>query len=230
MLTLIAHHSALLASLSETIVNKTSHWIGEGGYPAIIGLMALSCACIPIPSEVVMLFAGFAVADPAQAGVHHELTLLGIVIAGLAGTMVGSWVAYAVGRGGRIELFERHGGKFHMGPAQVERADAWFRRYGELAVLLGRVVPVVRAFISLPAGIARMPILRFSAFSFLGAVPWVLGLALAGEALGSEWKNVRHGFEIATYVILALLLAWIAYAVVRRRRTRRRPATDVLSP
>ena len=226
MLLALSQHSVLLASLSETIVNKTSHWIGEGGYPVIFGLMALSCACVPIPSEVVMLFAGFAVADPAQAGVQHELTLLGIVIAGLAGTMVGSWVAYGVGRGGRLELFERHGGKFHMGPAQVERADSWFRRYGELAVLVGRVIPVVRAFISLPAGIARMPLIRFSVFSFFGAIPWVLGLALAGEALGSEWKNVRHGFEVATYVVLALVAVWIVYAVVRRRRGRRQPATD----
>src|SRR5208283_2231692 len=127
---------------------------------------------------------------------------------------------------GRIELFERHGAKLHMGPAQVERADRWFRRHGELAVLVGRVIPVVRAFISLPAGIARMPIVRFSVFSFVGAIPWVLGLALAGEALGSEWKNLRHAFEVATYVILALIVVWIVYAVVRRRRGRRQPATD----
>ncbi len=218
----------LLASISETFVNEASHWIGEAGYPAIFLLMALSCACIPIPSEVVMLFAGFAVADPATAGVHHELTLVGIVLAGLAGTMVGSWAAYAVGRGGRLELFERHGARFHMGPAQVERADSWFQRHGELAVLVGRVIPVVRAFISLPAGIARMPVVRFSVFSFIGAIPWVLGLALAGEALGSEWKNVRNAFEIATYVSLALIVEWIGYAVGRRRRARRRqPATEV---
>jgi len=217
----------LLASISETFVNETVHFIGEAGLPAIFLLMALSCACIPIPSEVVMLFAGFAVADPATAGVHHTLTLTGIVLAGLAGTMVGSWVAYAVGRGGRLELFERHGARFHMGPAQVERADNWFRRHGELAVLVGRVIPVVRAFISLPAGIARMPIVRFSVFSFVGAIPWVLGLALAGEALGSEWKNLRHAFEVASYVILALIVVWIVYAVVRRRRGRRQPATDV---
>src|SRR5208283_6042932 len=101
--------AVLLASISETFVNETSHFIGEAGLPAIFVLMALSCACIPIPSEVVMLFAGFAVADPAAAGVHHTLTLAGIVLAGLAGTMVGSWIAYAVGRGGGIELFERHG-------------------------------------------------------------------------------------------------------------------------
>ena len=84
-----------------------------------------------------MLFAGFAVADPAQSGAHHHMTMLGIVLAGLLGTIVGSWVAYGVGRGGRLELFERHGARFHMGPAQIEKADRWFHRHGEAAVRSG---------------------------------------------------------------------------------------------
>jgi membrane protein DedA with SNARE-associated domain len=218
----------LLASLSDTLVNETSHFIGEAGLPGILLLMAASCACIPIPSEFVMLFAGFAVADPHQAGVSHHLTLLSIVVVGVAGSMIGSWVAYAVGRGGRLEFFERHGARFHMGPAQIDKADAWFQRRGELAVLIGRVIPIVRAFISLPAGIARMPIARFSVYSVIGTIPWVLGLALAGEALGSNWKSARTGFEYATYVIVALIVAWIAYAVVRRRRGRREATADVL--
>jgi membrane protein DedA with SNARE-associated domain len=172
-----------------------------------------------------MLFAGFAVADPAQSASHHHLTLVGIVLAGLLGTMVGSWVAYAVGRGGRLELLERHGGKLHMGPAQIQRADRWFQRHGEAVVLFGRLIPLIRAFVSLPAGIARMPLGRFTAFSLLGAFPWVLGLALAGEALGHEWTSVRKGFEYVDYAILALVVVAVAYAVVRRRRARQ-PATD----
>ena len=219
----------LLASISETFVNETSHFIGEAGLPGIFVLLALSCACIPIPSEIPLLFAGFAVADPAAAGVSHHLTLVGVILAGLAGTMVGSWLAYAVGRAGRLELFERHGGKIHMGPAQIARADAWFQRHGDLAVLVGRVIPVVRAFISLPAGIARMPLARFSVYSLIGAIPWVVALVLAGDALGGEWKTVRRGFEYADYVILALIVIWIAYALVRRRRGRRQPAADVIS-
>ncbi len=95
----------------------------DAGLPGIFVLMALSSACIPIPSEVVMLFAGFAVVDPAQSASHHHLTLLGVILAGLIGTMVGSWVAYGVGRGGRLELFERHGARLHMGPEQIARAD-----------------------------------------------------------------------------------------------------------
>ncbi len=113
----------VLASVSESLVNEAAHLVREGGLPAIFALMAISSACIPIPSEVVMLFAGFAVADPTQSASQHHLTMVGVILAGLAGTMVGSWAAYGVGRGGRLELFERHGARFHMGPAQVERAD-----------------------------------------------------------------------------------------------------------
>jgi membrane protein DedA with SNARE-associated domain len=166
------------------------------------------------------------VADPGQSASHHHLTLVGVVLAGLLGTLLGSWLAYGVGRGGRLELLERHGSKVHMGPSQVERADRWFQRYGEAAVLFGRVIPVVRAFVSLPAGIARMPFGRFTLFSLVGAIPWVLGLALAGHALGGDWKNARKAFEYADYVIVALVVIGIVYAVVRRRRGRGEPASD----
>ena len=154
--------------------------------------MTLDTACIPIPSEVVLLFAGFAVANPVQAGAHHQMTFAGVVAARLLGTMLGSWIAYGVGRAGRLELFERHGERFHVGPTQIASADRWFARYGSWAVLFGRVIPVVRAFISLPAGAARMPLGRFSLYSFIGAIPWVVGLVLAGEALGHNWKTARH--------------------------------------
>lgn len=216
----------VLASISESIVNESSHFVREAGLPGIFVLMAVSSACIPIPSEVVLLFAGFVIADPTQSASHHHLTLLGVVLAALLGTMLGSWVAYAVGRGGRLELFERHGEKFHMGPAQIDRADRWFQRHGDSAVLFGRVIPVVRAFVSLPAGISRMPILRFTVYSLIGAVPWVLGLTLAGKALGGEWNSVRKGFEYADYAVLAVVVLGVIYAVVRRRRARRDPAVD----
>jgi membrane protein DedA with SNARE-associated domain len=218
----------VLASISETLVNETSHLVRDGGLPVIFALMAISSACIPIPSEVVMLFAGFAVADPGQSASHHHMTIVGIVLAGLLGTMLGSWLTYAIGRGGRLELFERHGAKLHMGPAQIERGDAWFQRHGEAAVLFGRVIPVVRAFVSLPAGVARMPLGRFTVFSLIGSLPWVIGLALAGHALGNDWTSVRKGFEYVDYVVVALVVIGVVYALVRWRRARRDPAADAV--
>jgi membrane protein DedA with SNARE-associated domain len=219
----------VIASLSETVVNETARFVRDAGLPGIFALMALSSACIPIPSEVVMLFAGFAVADPGQSAAHHEMTMAGIILAGLAGTITGSWVAYGVGRGGRVELLERHGGALHMGPAQIERAERWFERYGEPVVLFGRLVPLIRAFVSLPAGIAKMPFWRFTVLSLLGTVPWVVGLAFAGHALGGDWTSVRSAFEYVDYVILALVVAAVVYLVVRRRR-RGSPGTGPDSP
>ena len=218
----------VLATITESLVNETAHFVRTAGLPGVFVLMAVGSACIPVPSEVVMLFAGFAVADRGASGAHHHLTLTGIVLAGLLGTLAGSYVAYAVGRGGRLELFERHGAKFHMGPAQVERADRWFARYGQSVVFFGRSLPFIRAFVSLPAGVARMPIVRFSVLTFVGSIPWVLGLALAGEALGSEWNNARKGFEYATYAVLALLVLAVVYLIVRRRR--RPPAPGAQDP
>ncbi len=210
----------VLASVTESVVTATWHFVRDGGLPAVFVLMALGSACIPIPSEVVMLFAGFAVADPGGSGAHHHLTMTGIVLAGLLGTLVGSWVAYAIGRGGRLELMERHG---HLArfvpahPAQIARADRWFARYGEMTVLFGRVIPLVRAFVSLPAGVAKMPLPRFSALTLIGSIPWVLALALAGHALGGNWTSVRKDFEYVDYAILALVVVGVGYWIARRR-------------
>jgi membrane protein DedA with SNARE-associated domain len=207
----------VLASISESVVNETAHLVRTGGLPMIFALMALGSACIPIPSEVVMLFAGFAVADKAGSGAHHHLTMLGVILAGLLGSLVGSWIAYAVGRGGRLELLERHGSKVHMGPAQIQRADRWFQRHGEPIVLFGRLIPVLRAFVSLPAGISRMPVLRFTVLTLIGSIPWVVGLAIAGHAVGGDWTSVRKGFEYVDYVVLALIVIGVVYLIVRRR-------------
>jgi membrane protein DedA with SNARE-associated domain len=176
-----------------------------------------------------MLFAGFAVADPSQSASHHHLTMVGIVLAGLLGTVVGSWVAYGVGRGGRLELLERHGHLLHVGPAQIARADRFFARYGQATVLFGRMVPFVRAFVSLPAGVARMPFVRFTVLTVIGSLPWVLALAIAGHAVGGDWTSIRKGFEYVDYVVVALLVVGIAYAVIRRRSRPRGPAEPAAS-
>jgi len=214
----------VLASVTESVVNATWHFVRDAGLPGIFVLMAIGSACIPVPSEVVMLFAGFAVADPGSSGAHHHLTMVGVVAAGLLGTLVGSWAAYAVGRGGRLELMERHGHRIHMGPAQIDRADRWFQRYGDPAVLFGRMVPLVRAFVSLPAGVARMPIVRFTVLTVLGSIPWVLALALVGHAVGGNWTSVRKGFEYFDYVLLACIVVGIGYLWMRRRSRREAPA------
>jgi membrane protein DedA with SNARE-associated domain len=216
----------VLASISETLVNETAHFVREAGLPGVFALMALGSACIPIPSEAVMLFAGFAVANPGQSASHHHMTMLGIILAGLLGTMVGSWVAYGIGRGGRLELLERHGAKVHMGPSQIDRADRWFQRYGEPTVLFGRLIPLVRAFVSLPAGIAKMALGRFSVLTLIGSIPWVVGLAFLGHALGGDWTSARKYFEYVDYLILVAIVIGVGYVIFRRRR-RADPAADV---
>jgi membrane protein DedA with SNARE-associated domain len=215
----------VLASISESLVNVAWHFVRDAGLPAVFVLMVAESACIPIPSEATMLFAGFAVAAPGASTAHHHLTLLGIVVAGVLGNLVGSWIAYGVGRGGRLELVERHGHWLHIKPSHLEWADRWFARYGAPTIFFSRMLPIIRTFISLPAGVAKMPFARFTALTLAGVVPWVLGLALAGEAVGSEWTNVRKGFDYVDYAVVALVVVGIVYAVVRRRRSRR-PATD----
>jgi membrane protein DedA with SNARE-associated domain len=210
----------VLASISESLFNLASEFVGETGLVAVFLLMVAESACIPIPSEATMLFAGFAVSNPGAAAAHHHLTLLGIVTAGVLGNLIGSWIAYGVGRFGRIELIERHGHWLHVKPSHIEWADRWFQRYGGPAVFFSRMLPIIRTFISLPAGVAKMPFARFTLYTLAGCVPWVLGLALAGEALGSEWENARKYFEYVDYAVVVLVVAAIVYAVVRRRRGR----------
>jgi membrane protein DedA with SNARE-associated domain len=121
---------------------------------------------------------------------------------------------------------ERHGRWLHLHPGHLQTADRWFARYGTSAVFFSRMLPIVRTFISLPAGVAKMPFARFTAFTLLGCIPWVLALALVGEAVGSDWTSVRKGFEYVDYVIVALAVIAVVYGVVRARRRRRDPATD----
>jgi membrane protein DedA with SNARE-associated domain len=217
----------VLASISESLVNVAWHFVRDAGLPAVFVLMVAESACIPIPSEATMLFAGFAVADPGASTAHHHLTLLGIVVVGVLGNLVGSWIAYGVGRAGRLELVERHGHWLHIKPSHIAWADRWFARYGAPAILVSRILPIIRTFISLPAGVARMPFMRFTTLTLLGCIPWVLGLALVGESVGHNWTKTRKGFEYVDYAIVALVVIGLAYAVVRWRRGRREPASDV---
>jgi membrane protein DedA with SNARE-associated domain len=185
------------------------------GTAGIFILMLLDSACIPTSSEAIMLFAGFKVAD-------GRFTMLEIVVAGVAGNLVGSWIAYGVGYFGRIELIERHGKWLHITPGHLAWADRWFERYGGVTVFFSRMLPVIRTFISLPAGVARMPFWRFTVLSTLGIVPWVLAWGLIGRSVGSNWHDLQTKLHYVDYAIVAGIVALIVYLIVRRRR---RPPT-----
>jgi membrane protein DedA with SNARE-associated domain len=211
----------LTASLTQPIVDFVTNVIGDLGTAGIFVLMLLDSACIPTSSEAIMLFAGFKVAD-------GSFTMLEIVIAGVAGNLVGSWIAYGVGYFGRVELLERHGKWFHITPKHLAWADRWFERYGGSTVFFSRMVPVIRTFISLPAGVARMPFWKFTFLSVAGIIPWVVAFAVVGKQVGDNWDEWQQKLHYLDYVILASIVAGIAYLIVRRRRTGRaiQPAPD----
>jgi membrane protein DedA with SNARE-associated domain len=200
----------LTADILDPIVNTATDFIDSAGLAGVFVLMTLESACIPVPSEAIMLFAGFNVSQ-------GDMTLFGIVAAGVLGNVVGSLIAYAAGYYGRIELLERNR-LIHVSPAQLARADAWFQQYGSAAIFFSRMLPIVRTFISLPAGIARMPLGRFTALTFAGCVPWVLMLAIIGREVGDRWEEWRSHLHYVDYAIVALAVVGIAYYFVRRRR------------
>jgi membrane protein DedA with SNARE-associated domain len=204
----------LLASVTDfildPIVNAGTDFIGTAGLPAVFLLMVLESACLPVPSEAIMLFAGSSVA----AG---ELTLFGVIAAGVLGNLVGSWIAYAVGYYGRLDLLEKNR-LIHVSPKHLRWADDWFERYGSATVFFSRMLPIVRTFISLPAGVAKMPFWRFTALTLLGCIPWVTMLALIGRAVGENWEEWRDHLHYLDYAVLAAIVAGIVYLLIRRRR------------
>ena len=204
----------VLASVTDffldPIVNAGTDFIGSAGLPAVFVLMALESACMPVPSEAIMLFAGSSVA----AG---DLTLFGVVAAGVLGNLVGSWAAWAAGYFARIDLLEKNK-LIHLPPRYLKWADDWFRRYGDATVFFTRMLPIIRTFISLPAGVARMPFWRFTALTLLGCIPWVLMLALVGRSVGENWEQWRDNLHYLDYAVLAGALALVVWLLIRRRR------------
>ncbi|HEY1481039.1 MAG TPA: DedA family protein [Gaiellales bacterium] len=199
--------------MTNSIIDWITRLIGEHGFPAVLGLMTLESACIPIPSEVIQLFAGYAVSQ-------HHMTFFAAVSAGVLGNVIGSWIAWAVGWYGGRPFIERYGRYIHVSHARLELAERWFERHGEAAVLIGRCVPLIRSFISLPAGIARMPFWRFTLFTLIGCIPWVVGLTLIGVQVGPSWERWRHRFEYLDYVVVAAIVIGIVYLYLRARRRR----------
>ena len=203
---------SLLAPVAAWIVAV----ISAAGYAGVAGLMAVESACVPLPSEVIMPFAGYL----ASTG---RFSLALAATAGAVGCNIGSTLAYAVGARGGRPLVERWGRYVLLSPADLDRAERFFRRFGGPAVLVGRLLPVVRTFIALPAGIARMPQLPFQLYTFAGSWPWCYALAYVGFLLGEQWDSdprlraVMHRFDLAIVALLVLGLGWFAWRHLRGR-------------
>jgi len=201
-----------LASVTDSLVTLATHVIRDVGLVGV-AIMTLTSGVIGLPgSEPTMLFAGFDVSE-------GNLPLLGI--------MTGASIAYAIGYWGREELVERHGNKLHVSRQRLDRAHRWFGRYGAPVILVSRCIPFARAAFPYAAGVARMGYLRFLAFGTIGSIIWITALGLLGNAVGSNWQSWRHNLEYVDYVAAALLVAAIAYVVVRIARSRRDDPTAV---
>jgi membrane protein DedA with SNARE-associated domain len=201
----------LVASLTDPIVDFAVDVVDAMGLPGVFVLMTLESACIPVPSEATMLFAGFRVAE-------GEYSLIAAVLVGSFANLVGSWIAYWVGYVGRVDILEKHGKKLHIKKSHLEWADRWFERHGDATVFFTRMLPIIRTFISLPAGVARMPFWRFTLLTFLGCLPWVLMLTFIGKEAGSHWDDWKDSLHYVDYAVLVLIAIGLVYLLIRRRR------------
>jgi membrane protein DedA with SNARE-associated domain len=219
------------------LASITSHLeslIGDHGLYAVFGLMFID-AVLPAASELVMVYAG-ALAAGAFASQSVVLfgqrldsgwpAYLGVALAGTIGYTLGSIVGWAIGFYGGRPYVERHGRWLHLDEAKLARADAWFERYGDAAVLIGRITPVVRSFVAIPAGVARMPLGSYTLFTAIGSAIWCFGFAGIGWALGSNWESFHSGFRFADYAIAALVVAGVVLLFARRRKRRRERAAE----
>ena len=204
-------------------------WLAHYGVVAIFVLMLID-AVFPAASELVMVYAG-ALAAGAFSGQHvdlfgarissHAWAFVAMALAGTLGYFAGAIVGWVIGRYGGRPLLERHGRWFHLDADKLERAERWFGRWGDWAVLIGRVTPVIRSFISIPAGVFRMPFLRYSVLTLIGSAVWAFALAGAGYGLGSSYERLHRDFRFVDYAVAAAILALAAYLIVRRRRSSR---------
>jgi membrane protein DedA with SNARE-associated domain len=193
------------------MLSSLAHWIQDQvaahGLSAVFGLMVLESACIPVPSEVTMIYAGYLVSQ-------GDMVFWQAVLVGAFANLVGSWIAWAVGAYGvdlailRVEHTSR----------RIDQANRWFDRYGTPVVFFSRMLPLVRTFISLPAGVARMPLGRFSILTFLGCLPWCLMLVWIGDAAGANWDTWHRRVGYLDYVVVAAIVALAGWWLLRRRR------------
>jgi membrane protein DedA with SNARE-associated domain len=207
--------------MSERILPYLVHFvtqvIGFGGYAGIAALMGIESACIPLPSEIIMPFAGYLVYT-------GRFSLFWAATAGAIGCNLGSIIAYWIGAWGGRPLVERYGKWVLMSHHDLDRMDAFFQKYGTITVLLGRLLPVVRTFIAFPAGVAKMPQLRFHSYTFVGSWPWCYALAYAGMKLGEAWHTdprfheAFHRFHLVVEIGLVVGIAWFVWSHINRLR------------
>jgi membrane protein DedA with SNARE-associated domain len=198
---------SMATSLLETLGHFITAFISHSGYLGITALMGIESACVPIPSEIIMPFSGYLVS-------LGRFRLMWVAVAGSLGCNAGSIAAYAVGAYGGRPLAERYGYYLWISKSDLAMADRWFEHFGDWAVFFARLVPLVRTFIALPAGIARMDFLRFNIYTFLGSLPWCWALAYAGMKLGSRWSILReyfHRFDTAIVVLVVAGIVWFVY-------------------
>lgn len=205
--------SALLELLTDLITQEVARY----GYVAIFVLMVLESACVPIPSEVTMVFGG-ALVTASFLAPEQQLDLWLVTLAGTGGNLVGSWLAYWAGYAGGRPLIDRWGRYLLIRPHEVDKAHDWFERYGELAVFGGRLLPVVRTFISLPAGVVRMGFWRFTVYTVLGCFPWSLALTWIGYLLGERWEAAERAIRPFAWAIAVGLVVGGVWFVRRRIR------------
>ena len=199
----------MLEKIITTLAGFIIAVISKTGYLGVLLLMAIESACIPLPSEIIMPFAGYLVYT-------GRFNLLWAATAGALGCNLGSVIAYEIGYYGGRPLVERYGSYVFLGRHELDLAERFFTRFGGIAVFLGRLLPVIRTFIALPAGIARMPRLRFHIYTFLGSWPWCFALAWVGMKLGEQWDKdprLKQWFHRLDAVIIVLLLAGITWFV-----------------
>jgi membrane protein DedA with SNARE-associated domain len=209
--------------MSGNLANTLMNLFTTYGYVGVVLAMAIESCCIPLPSELIMPAAGF-------LAFQGRLSLVGVAIAGAVGCLIGSAVAYWIGATGGRPILLRYGKYVLISHHDADRADEWFARHGDATIFFTRLMPIVRTFIALPAGIARMDFRKFLIFTFLGSLPWCFVLALAGYKLGQHWRDVGstlHKYDILVGVVIVLLIALFLYYHLRRREGGQEQEADV---
>jgi membrane protein DedA with SNARE-associated domain len=201
-----------MAGIEAHILDFIKNLLGAVGYPGVFLLMTIEGFGIPIPSELTMPFSGFL----ASAAGGSKFSLPVVAAVGAAGEITGGIIAYALGYFGGRPVLIRYGRLVLLSPAELERGEIWFGKYGDWVVLVTRLLPAIRSFIALPAGVVRMPFWRFLIFGALGSIIWATALALIGHALGQHWESVSAGIRKYDVLIVVVVIALIALAVWKR--------------